>query len=484
MHAKAQNLEEFKTSPQPTVLFDKEKTGISREKHVSFVADDKENSGANNISVSNFPVARVEAVAARKSPMDSFRSAELNRLRASYQSPQRRDLVEKTQVAIKNATASVFQSLNKTHKVVSINQSLNAARKAKEESLKHRVSKTKSVRFQWKEEKAEAKSFHGKVEENRRQIIALQRKLASAHFKLKGRSDDGMKKMKLSKLEQEYTFNSEVYRDHQQKLKNDKDRDRKKSIETRTKLRQNRREGEEKMKRMKEREEAAIFDVKYDLYKSRNDANRLNAENRRKSFQFRAGDAKRIRDIRSMWKEDDLQEQHKNYELSRAADKDVEAHKEKLAERRRESLQNRNLAGRNRRQLEREQKEGAMEAEHESYLLKWAGEKDVETYKKRMQEARRKSLVSRNKESSIHANVMQELKSLAQEKEAESFMLKWAGENDGKAYLAQLADERRKSLQFRGVEAQKHRLLKQEQHGKEVQKSLAEANLKSDCKLF
>jgi hypothetical protein len=472
MQLKAQNSDEFECSPQPTVLFDKDASQISRDKHVSFV-DEKENASAN--------ILLPESPAARKSSIDSFRSTGLSRLRASYQSPQRRDLVKKTQVAINNATASVCQSLNQTQSS-STNPSLNAARKAKDDALKTRANKTKSVRFQWMEEKAEAMSFYEKVEDNRRQIIAVQRKLASAHFKQKAKVDGAQKKNSYSKLVQEYTFNSDVHREHQQKLKKEKDRNRKKSIDTRAKLRQNRREGEERLKGIKEEEEAANMEVRYDLHKSKYEVTRANAEARRKSFQFRAGDANRIRDVRSNWREDDVRKQHESFELSRAAAKDVEAYKKKMEEERRSSLQLRNLKGRERRQLEEQQKEGALGAEHESYMLKWAGEKDGEAYKKRMQEERRKSLAGRNNESKRHAEVMQELQSLAQEQEAESFMLKWAGENDAKEYLIKMAKQRRKSLESRGQDSKRIRQFEEEHHAQEVQKGLAEGTLQSDCK--
>ena len=83
-----------------------------------------------------------------------------------------------------------------------------------------------------------------------------------------------------------------------------------------------------------------------------------------------------------------------------------------------------------------------------------AGEKDAEKYRKEMLEERRKSLAGRNKESARHAKVMQELRALSIEQETESFMLKFAAQDDAKAYLAKLAEERRQSLELRGKEAQ------------------------------
>ncbi len=45
-----------------------------------------------------------------------------------------------------------------------------------------------------------------------------------------------------------------------------------------------------------------------------------------------------------------------------------------------------------------------------------------------MDEKRRESLNFRNRESGMHAAVMQDLMSLVHEREHESYMLKWAGE--------------------------------------------------------
>ena len=123
-----------------------------------------------------------------------------------------------------------------------------------------------------------------------------------------------------------------------------------------------------------------------------------------------------------------------------------------------------------------------MKTEHESYELKWAGEKDVEVFEEKMREERRKSLAARNKESFRHAQVMQELRSLNLEKETESFMLKFAAENDAKAYIKQLAEERRRSLQQRGQEARRQRIYEDEQRHKATSEAIQEGKLQSECK--
>lgn len=469
-------VDDSESNPTPTVLFD-----TISEKNVSNVQD-KENSAENT------PLRPTQSVD-KNSSLRSIRSEELSRLRAHAKSPQRRDLVKKTQAAINYATSTVNKSLTRENfKSItnsndkSINPSLNESRKAKEQVLRERAKKTKNVRFQWDQEKSGANSFYQKVEEQRRQILAVQRKLATAHFKEKARKDDAKKKTEIARAEQNYKFNSEVYADHQFKLKEERDMKRKMSIDARAKLRQNNREGEEKLQTMKRGEQDAIFEVRYDLHRARNETVKSNAEARRKSFQFRAGDAKRVKEAREQWRCEEMMNQHESFELKRAAAKDVEEYKKKMANGRRDSFKSRGLEARKRREEEKQQANAAMIAEYESYELKFGGERDADEYRKRMAEERRKSLAGRNKESARHAQVMQELRNIAHEEQAQSYMLKWTGENDAKQYIDKLAEERRKSLQFRGEEAKKHRAHEDEQHQKAVESALAEAALQSQCK--
>jgi hypothetical protein len=76
---------------------------------------------------------------------------------------------------------------------------------------------------------------------------------------------------------------------------------------------------------------------------------------------------------------------------------------------------------------------------------------------------------------------MEELKSIALEKETESLMLKWAGEEDAKAYLAQLEEERRQSFKLRNMEGRRHRELDEEAHNQAVQDAHDEEKLQAAC---
>ena len=501
--------------PVPTVLF-----GAPKTKQVSFDLPAEEGLKENSENASSLIQNRTATPG--KPPQ---RSDELNRLRAQLRgkSPNRRDMVKKTQAAINTATTSV-------------NDSLNVTRKAKENMLKDKSLQTKKVRFQWKEEVAEAKSFHTVKEMNRRKILQMQRDLSSQHFKSKAQKDQTEKMKRIAEAEKNTQFNSEVFRDHQQKLKAEQAAKRKKSIDTRAKIRRNNREGEEKMKSKELEEQQAIFDVRYDLHKAQQEAKERNAKARRESFKFRVGDGKRIRELRSQWKADELQQQHESYELKRAADRDVDNYKKQMQEERRKSLHGRGKEAQRKRNEEQEQAARALdqehmsyelkwagekdaeayerkmaedrrkslaargqeshrqrneaqdraakalEQEHASYELKWAGEKDAEAYEQQMREERRKSLAARNKESARHAQVMSELRSIAQEQESESYMLKWAGENDAKEYLKKMQEERRKSLQQRGEHSKEVRQWEEDQHNQRVNEAIQDGILQSECK--
>ncbi|KAL3912309.1 MAG: hypothetical protein SGILL_006934, partial [Bacillariaceae sp.] len=502
-------------TPQPTVLFQREAatmktkniahvggSGSKNSQRVSFT-EQKENahngghysneSSSNTGSAVQKPNAKVAAT------LQSMRAAELNRLRATARSPMRTALANQTAAVVQQATSNIRRSLlaeqqeklrpdvkrinsnNRGISAASVNQSLNAIRKAKKEVIHDKSKSAKNVRFQWEQENSEAKVLKQKVEENRRQIRTIQRQLSSAHFKDKARKEEAEKFQRFAKLEEEYKFNSEVHRDHQLSLKEQRDRERRMSTDVRAKIRRNKREGEERMRMKQIEEDQAIFDVKADLHRARMEAARSNAEDRRKSFQFRAGDARRIRGIRASWKEKEFNDMHQGFELERAAARDVDNYKKQVAEEERKSVRNDNVIAKKGRKRQEDFANDAMYAQHASYELKWAGERDAEAYKKRMQEERRKSLAGRNKESVRHAKVMEELRSIAQEKEAESYMLKWAGEKDAEAYLKKMEEERRQSLQQRGRDARKARQYEEEQHAKAVSEAIADGEIQSAC---
>jgi hypothetical protein len=77
---------------------------------------------------------------------------------------------------------------------------------------------------------------------------------------------------------------------------------------------------------------------------------------------------------------------------------------------------------------------------------------------------------------------MRELISLANEREHESYMLKWAGENDAKQYVMEQADLRRQSLAFRNAEGRRHRDIDHDIRVKESNEIARDEELKAACK--
>ena len=108
------------------------------------------------------------------------------------------------------------------------------------------------------------------------------------------------------------------------------------------------------------------------------------------------------------------------------------------------------------------------ELAHQGYELKWAGDKDAEAYQRQLEKEHRDGLRFRNQELAGHDKVMKELEALALDQQHESIVLKWAGENDTKEYLARIEHERRKSLQFRNQEGKRHRELDDEAYNATV----------------
>mmetsp|Transcript_9168 Transcript_9168/g.23220 ORF Transcript_9168/g.23220 Transcript_9168/m.23220 type:complete len:772 (+) Transcript_9168:255-2570(+) len=528
---------------ESTVVFEKDNNldgfsskmaapSVVKDTDMSFASSNSEKENTNNFVPSAKPVS---VVASTKNPFASatgiqkLRDEELRRLRATKKSPMRQQLMKRAEQSLKMASANSFgptrslefrdgntamgglgktsggvvtkisnrtsnppnnskprlaSALKKSSSVAragSVNHTVNASRKAKSSILRDKRQAVKSVRFQWQQEISETKQLNEKVEQNRRQIRTIQKKLSSAHFREKARKDESKKFERLAKLEEEYVFKSNVYSDHQKRRKAEEDARRRQSIAVRAKIRQNKRDGSEKLRMIKMEEEQANFEVSADLHKARMEAAKAKAEDRRKSFQFRAGDARKIRNMRENWRAQELQAQHESFELKRAAAKDVEEYKRQMQARDRDDKRSRNLEARERREFESESAHSAMLAEHKSYELKWDGERDAEAYKKKLQEERRKSLAGRNKESARHATVMKELRSLAKQKEADDYMLKWGGENDVKDYLSQMAEERRKSLQQRAIEAWKARKHEEDEHAQAIQESLKDMVLKSEC---
>jgi len=82
-----------------------------------------------------------------------------------------------------------------------VNKTLNAVRKAKEESQRDRARQTSRVRDQWKEEKVEAKEFYAMAEKSRREILSLQKELSSRFRKQKATSNRNNMRERMNEID-------------------------------------------------------------------------------------------------------------------------------------------------------------------------------------------------------------------------------------------------------------------------------------------
>jgi len=339
----------------------------------------------------------------------------------------------------------------------SINPVINNVRKSKEENAKKKNLSVAELREQRRLENAEAAAFNAEAERTRREVIELRKKLSERFRKAKIQREQKLRQEHLEKVESEIQFKSRVHVEHKQTLKEQEDARRRMSIADRARLRKNNIEGKERMRLLSIQEEQAIFDERHESSLAMKTAKSDNAEKRRMSYAFRNGDARRIRQLFAERENKRLMQEHNSYELKWAGERDAEDYKKQLADQRRQSLAFRNAEGRRIRDLESKTKYEGQSSEHQSYELKWAGERDAEDYQKQLAEEERDDLAFRNAEGKRIRDLEARMKGNDQRNEHESYELKWAGERDAEDYQKQLAEEERDDFAFRNAEGRRIR---------------------------
>ena len=438
--------------------------------------------------------------------------------RLQARSPLKPDLVRQTQRAIQQASKSVAAQQH----MKSVNLSIAHARRSKQAHLTSKRSQTARQKQNWQQEKEVSKQYLSSSEEQRRRLLNLKVSLMSQNSQ--ERADRRMKERseELERLDSEAKFNSSVYRDHQYTLKIQADARRRASVQARRKLRVNHLKGQQALQMARIEEDQALLNERHESSRAITQYGREQAENRRASYQFRAGDARRIREIHNQLENErqmseqaslqlkragnkdaeayqrkcaldrreslagrgrdkveqrermaqlasqELMTEQESLQLKREGDKDAEAYRRKCADDRRDSFANRGKAHSLQRQRAVELKSKALADEQASLQLKREGDKDAEAYRRRVQEERRESLENRNRERARHAQVMQELSNIAQQQESESLALEMAGHRDAQEYLRELAAERRRSLQLRGRDMTRRRDCEREMHYQEI----------------
>ena len=362
-------------------------------------------------------------------------------------SPVRSDLVKKTQNAINKANVSMKN----------FSQSIINARQAKADLNSFKQREASKIRQNWKADTIEAKTMSELTEQNRRKFLSLQQQFSSKYSREKARRMQVKRQDVLNHIEKELAFKSEIFRDHQGKLKQDEEHRRRHSVAMRANIRNNHRLGEEKLKSEKIKEEQAIYEERHAASVAlRNTVAQRNSQHR-KSFAFRNGDARRIRQLHSNMVQQRRQKEHENFELNWQAEKDVEDHLSKELQARRQSLANRNVARRNLKKLEGELQQEILSNQHKSYDLNWDAERDAKKYIQSQEDERRQSLKLRNIEGKRQRDFVNHRHAEKVSEEHESFLLNWAAENDAETYRRNLELARRESLAFRNAEGRRQR---------------------------
>lgn len=425
-----------------------------------------------------------------------------SKFRSNASSVARKNQVSRAQNAIKLATESV-------------NQTLNASRVAKIDHHRNVAAEVSRLRDQWLAEKEEAARFYSEVESTKREMLQLRSQLATQYAQNKADSERNRLQQRLNELDKEIQFKSDVYVQHKQKLKEDVDSRRRMSSQLKARFWNERRMNTAKIEMERIQEEHERLEHKWAGERDAEEYKLRCMRERRESFAFRNAEGRRQRMEEEERRALELVAEHKRYELKWAAEKDAEEYLNKCQMERRESFAFRNAYGRRQRMEEQERRakekmeehmrlelkwEGERDAEEyrkqcererrESFAFrnaegrrqrieeeerrakeqleehlrleyKWDGERDAEDYRKRCEKARRESLAFRGQEVVRHRAVMEELRLIAKEKEHESYVLKWAAQDDVKEYLGKVAEERRKSLAFRNQEGKRHRDLEE-----------------------
>jgi hypothetical protein len=350
----------------------------------------------------------------------------------------------------------------------SVNDTLNAVRKAKQAAEQEKILQNQKFREAHRTETEEVAAFQAEAERQRRELLALKTQELHKFQKAKVEREQAAHQERMNAAMKESLFKSEVFRAHKNDLKEAEERRKRMSIDVRTKIRAENRLGMAKIETARLEEEQAIINERYERSIAIQQARSMEAETRRKSLVFRNGDARRIRALHAQIQKTQQLEQHQSYELKWAAEKDAEECKKQCEQDRRDSFAFRNQEGRKIREFEERVRSEQLSADHGSYELKWAAEKDAEEYKRRCDQERRESFAFRNQEGRKHREFEERIRSEKLSADHESYELTWAAEKDMEEYKRKCEQDRRDSFAFRNQQGRKARELEQQQRSEKL----------------
>ncbi|CAB9515153.1 expressed unknown protein [Seminavis robusta] len=337
--------------------------------------------------------------------------------------------------------------------VRSANAALNAAKRAREKAMREKAKAAAMIRGQLKEEKDEALEFHEESKKIRQEQLNLRSQLSSQFSRAKAQRNQQKRQIQREECEKESIFKSTVAQEQKKRLQGIEERRRRESVAIRTKIRANNRQGEEKLRQMKLEEERAVLEERESsslAFKQYQKDRRNSVKN---NYQFKSGDAIRIRELHNQMESQRQKKQHESYELTFAAERDVDGYRREQAEQRRQSLASRNAEAKEQRVKAEQTSYEEKRAEHESYDLKREADRDVDNCKKLQLEQRRDSLAFRNEEGRKHRQLLSEQQGREKASEHKSFQLKFAADKDVEAFKQNEASMRRMSLEQRGEAA-------------------------------
>ena len=358
-------------------------------------------------------------------------------------SPMRPDLVQRTQEAIRKATISVNETM------------LIGEKSAKKKA-------PQIAKSEWKAQVDEARDFNNQMHDSRLRLLALKKELSSKGSREKARRHLAHKSKVLTEIDKESQFKSMVFRDHQKKLREEEERRRRISIDARAKLRANAQEGKERMRMQRIDEDLAIIGERHEASIAMREKQASDAAARRKSFAFRNGDARRIRELHELMEAERQRKSQDDFKLTEQGHRDMVEYKRKLEHDRRQSLAFRNAMAARQRKKEQEQQAKEFAEQQQSFALKFAADRDVDDYKKQMEEERRLSFAKRNKDSRQQRLDEEKRKAVDFHAESESYKLKRQADKDVDEYLAKVKEERHQSFENRGKEHLRQRKIEQE----------------------
>ena len=317
----------------------------------------------------------------------------------------RRNLVAKTQRSITRGSSSSSSSNNNNNGSLvgsgggaSVNQSINAARSAKQSHFLSHQSKMAQIRSERQNQKLDAATFHAEAERMRREALAMQRQLSAKFAKARAQREAAIKADRLNAITREVEFKASVYRDHQATNKELEDRRRRQSSQVKSTIWAERRMNTERMRLDRIEEDRAWMEERNLGSRAAREYAHSEAEKRRQSLAFRNAEGRRIREEAEQRRAEEVAAESASIQLKLAGERDADDYRRQMAEERRMSHEFRHQEAFRQREEAEQRRAEEVAAESASIQLKLAGERDADDYRRQMAEERRQSLAFRNAE--------------------------------------------------------------------------------------